>query len=286
MSLVRSCIRIAAVMALQGRTWAEATVYDSRNTPLDEAMRQENRPFITVFTDTDKKTVTGMDVNCADRELSVVFEIGIAGPVAKQEEGGPAVAIPATDRAFERAIDVLEWQVERALFHDPSNPWGELFRQLVTEVSEAEAARAGEAERGVRWAARYVSYQCDTIADPVSGKPLDDDHPVKRFIAMAKATTKPELIDAADLIEAQISGAAVPSWRQAQATLGLTEQGVRGIGIGPPYATPDTLTKVALVGFEPQGDRFTLVNVDERLNALDLPDDGAPVIVPEEENRV
>jgi hypothetical protein len=271
--IVRSCVRIAAVMAIRGNTWADDRVYDSNNTPLAEALRQEPAPFVSIFTDDDEGKVDGRDVLHVDsHELKLTVEFGIAGPFEK-DEGDKSIVIPATDDAFERVVDVLERQIACALFHDPKNSWGEIFRGLVIACSKTASKRAGEAERGARWAARQRVFTVETVSDPTPGAPIGGDHPIAAFIAACRADSDTGLDGVADMIEALIGDAAAPTWRQAQAMLGLMDAEVRGIGLAPPYPMPDDETPAELIGFTPGDDEFTDENVAVVINPDDLPRD-------------
>ncbi|KRQ99275.1 hypothetical protein [Bradyrhizobium valentinum] len=286
MSVVRLCIRMAAVLALRERTWAGTLVYDTRNLPLSEAMTEhQDAPWLSVYTDRDEQEgVTGRDVNAADRQLHLVVEMGIAGKVP-QADGGPAVEIPASDAGYERAIDLIEMQVRRALFHDPLNPWGEFVRKMVMSIRSTDAERTGEGERGARWAARFIVFNCDTIAEPQPGIPMAPDHPVAEFLAAIRAADIEGLATVATLIEQEIIGAPLPSWQQAQSMLGLTEQGTRGIGVAPPYATPATEVTTEVIGTTPGSDKFRDTDVDKQVGR-DLPEEGGPIIIVGTEQRI
>ena len=58
MSLIRSCIRVCAVAALRDRLWQSVKVYDSDNTPLEDAVKETPQPYATVYTDDDDGTDT------------------------------------------------------------------------------------------------------------------------------------------------------------------------------------------------------------------------------------
>lgn len=283
--IVRSCIRIAAVMALRNSTWADERVYDSENTPLSEAVKSANAPFVVVYTEDVDDTIEGSDMLSPEkRQMKLVVELGIAGMIP-QTDGGSVVEIPVTDDALERAVDMLEYQVASHLFHTPLNPWGELLRQFCPVVHSVASVRAGEAERGVRWAARQRTMIVDTIGDPVPGVILSNNHAISKFIAMAKNDEDMALGNVATLIESMISTVNAPTWRQAQAALGLTEEGVRGIGIAPPYATPDDEVDLKKVMFEQDhGEHSTADNVNDWVNPVDIgvPPKEPPIIPTEE----
>src|SRR5262245_40825631 len=85
MSIVRACVRLATVAALRDRLWP-ADILDSDNRPLEEAVTQEPRPYIVVFTDDDDyEDIAGNEVTAAGRSLLLVIEFGIAAPISRND---------------------------------------------------------------------------------------------------------------------------------------------------------------------------------------------------------
>jgi hypothetical protein len=244
MSIIRSILRMCVVAALRERTLAESRVFDSDNTPLAEALAQEPeqaKPYITVYTDEDTRPgVSGRDIYAAERNLSLVLEIGAASAVVmKRDDGSDEIAlqIPATDAGLELSVDIVESQALAALVGDPQSRWGELFRRVL-RIERVQGQRGGSAERGSRWAARQTILICDVIADAPPGVP--PPAVVRDFLAAARAAPRElGLAGAAEIIERALDPAAALTWRQAQAWLGLTEQGARATGIAPPLGVEE-----------------------------------------------
>jgi hypothetical protein len=253
MSVVRSCLRIATVAALRDKTWAETRVIDSDNGPLENAIKADPTPYIVCYTDDDdREEIDGFDLAGAKRALVIVLEFGLASAITPMD-GGTKMRIPATDGAFELALDIIETQIVTALVHDPTSAWGELWRELAMRFDlKAHSKRGGSSEGGSRWAARQLVLHVDPIADPPPGVLIDPDHPVRRFLTAARADG---FASAADLIEASISTVAAPVWRQAQAWLGLTEAAARGIGLGPPLIPQEKESKID--GLDTEGTGMT-----------------------------
>jgi hypothetical protein len=238
-SIVRSCVRLATVAARRDKTWAETRVLDSDNGPLEAAIKAEPTPYIVVYSDDDDRDeIQGFDFIGAKRTLLIVIEFGLAAALTPSD-GGPTMRIPATDGAFELALDILERQIINALVHDPTSTWGALWHDLARRFDlKASSKRGGSSEGGSRWAARQLLLHVDPIADPPPGVVLPDAHPVPCFLAAVRAADADGSLvgfgGAADLIEAALPTVNAPDWRQAQAWLGLTEFDARALGLGPP----------------------------------------------------
>jgi hypothetical protein len=261
MSIIRPILRMCVVAALRERTLAERRVFDSDNTPLADALAQEPeqaKPYITVYTDEDSRPgVSGRDIYAAERNLSLVLEIGAASAVVTERDG-VILQIPATDAGLELSVDIVESQALAALVGDPQSRWGELFRRLVLRIERVQGQRGGSAERGSRWAARQIILTCDVIADTPPGVP--QPAVVRDFLAAARAAP-PELglAGAAEIIERALDPSAALSWRQAQAWLGLTEQGVRATGVAPPLDVDEEAEMTQADVLDEDGGRTTEV---------------------------
>jgi hypothetical protein len=261
LSIVRSCCRIAAVAALRDRAWQDVQVFDSDATPLAQGITATPSPYIVVYTDDDD---TG-DIEARSiaesghRSLSLVIEVGIAAALPAlpgDEINGPRVMIPATDAAYEIALDVLDRQAGHALLLDPRSTWGSIFRELVPEVISMQSRRGGSSEKGVRWAARQRTYIVRPIMDPTPGFALPATHPVAMFLAAANAAAPALGIGgAAQIIADAISQTNDWSWRQVQSLLGLTEIEVEAIGIAPAVDIGDIEAPVFEQGYLVDEDR-------------------------------
>ena len=244
MSIISPIIRMCAVAALRECTWAEERVYDSDNTPLADALKAETnvaKPYIVVYTDEDNRgEISGLDVYASDRSLLLILEIGVASAITVEGTDEVTLQIPGTDASMELAVDIVEGQAIDALFGNPTSVWGELFRRIVLRVEKVSGQRGGSAEQGTRWAARQVAIMCDVISDPPPGIVLPLSHPVRDFIAAAKAAPASlGLAGAGEMIEATLTMTAALSWQQAQAWLALTAKGVRAIGVAPPLGVDE-----------------------------------------------
>lgn len=239
MSLMRAIARLTAVAALRGITLAEMRVYDSDNTPLNEAIVGANKPlpYITVYTDEDIRSgFSGKDVYTPARELALVLEIAAASQIKIEGETDSGdVAIPATDSGLELGIDVLESQAIAALLGNPQNKWGELFRDLVVSIARIPTTRGASGAQGARWAARQITFRLDVIADLPPGVPVPAAHIYRKFVALARSDTAAKMVGAAGVIEAALTrpGGVGPTWEQAQSWMSVTHDAIDAIGLAP-----------------------------------------------------
>lgn len=272
MSLIRPVIRLCACAALDTRTLAETRVFDSDNTPLDEILKEGDAPlpYIVVYTDLDNRIeISGTDVYSARRQINLVVEIAVGSRVK-----GEGISTPHTDPGMEMAIDLVEGQALAALVGDPLSEWGELFKLLVSPIVSVNTRRGGRGgDTGIKWAARQIVLQCEAICDPPPGVPTYEDHPIRRFIELARLREpQTQFPEAADLIEAMLSPTAAPTWRQAQAWLGLARRGIRATGMAPladdAAMVQPTETPESIVGLDGEGPALHVGTVDNEDEAI------------------
>jgi hypothetical protein len=231
-------MRICAVGALRDRTWAGKHVYDSSLTPFAQAVvGQAAQPYIVCYTDSDDVApVLGKAefYDSRNRVLQLTVEIGIASSV--QEPAGSStpptgplvIKFAATDSGMEFACDVMESQVIAALWGDPYSQWGDIFKRIAGKVIRMQRRRGGQGERGVKFAARRISFSCNPgIFDLAPGVRPDDVNPIWEFMQLARASPTIGQVDVPPILDDYIAVASAPNWRVAQAYLGLDSEGVR-----------------------------------------------------------
>lgn len=235
MSIVRMLTRVTAVAALRGQTWADKRVYDSDNTPLSQALMLDagGKPYIVVYTDADNRNdVSGTDLAGAQRELSLVLEIGVATKV-KGKTGNIELQTPLTDEGMEIALDMVEEQALAALFGSPQNDWADLMKRLVLRIVRLTGQRGASSDRDRRWAARQLGIVCDVVADLPPGVPVPHDHPISLFIETAQKHPEAGVDHIADICDALVKRDVAPQWEQVQALAGLSRLELRAIGLAP-----------------------------------------------------
>jgi hypothetical protein len=236
MSLLRPIVRACAVAALRDQTWAGAQVYDSDMTPFADAVfGQAASPYVVVYTDADDRMPKGAELyDGSARSLSLVVEMGIASAV-KTGSGSLSIQFAATDEGMEFAVDVLESQVVATLFGDPTSEWGDLLRRILYHVKLMPSRRGGQARAGIRFAARRTVFMCDSIDDIPPGVVPNPAGPIAQFITMALAHPSVGISDCGNIVQSLLSGTAAPTWRQAQAYLGMSQDAVDALN---PDGTP------------------------------------------------
>ena len=211
------------------------------------------KPYIVVYTDNDEiSQVPGPNqiYSGENRALSVVLEMGVASAI-RGEKGEIIIQFAATDAGMEAAVDVLEAQALAALIGDPQSPWGDLFKRLIWRVMKLPSKRGGQAERGVRFAARRTTLICTTISDIPPGvvphtaidQPYPEalkNHPMRDFIRLAREHPEMGVIDVASIVENVLDSTEAPNWRQAQAYLGTYTDAARKLMVpGAPLPYPE-----------------------------------------------
>ncbi|WP_051651369.1 hypothetical protein [Brevundimonas bacteroides] len=237
MAIAALFLRLATVLSLKGQTMAGDRVSDSAILPVDQRIADQRRPALVVYTDDfAADQVEGRDLLTGQRALQISIEIVVADQVERtvEGEGGPqteiSVSIPETDQGLELQLDLLERQVLRVLQADGS-PWPELWRSMIGRVRKVECQRGAGFKEGVRFAARQLLLTVQPLPEPGFGRAAEG---IWRRVLDA-LQGEPDLQDLVPLLEAEISGEALPDWRVAQGLLGLTREGVEGIGLAPPF---------------------------------------------------
>jgi hypothetical protein len=229
MSIARTAARIAAVRAITGRTLAGERVADSAIDPIDIAVVDERIPIITVTTDDDVlDELGGRDIQGGTRRVDLVFEAAVATKV--EVNGEVTIVIPQTDFGIEMSLDIIEQQIERALFASETD-WSRCFMRLVPRIFRRTSRRGAGSRKGARFAARQIVYSIDIIACPQPGVPLVPGLPYDDLLALMAAT--PDLEPFSRLMRSIIEGDPLSDWHATIAQAGLLPSEARAIGIMP-----------------------------------------------------
>ena len=225
MSISRTAVRVAAARAVTNRTLAGSRVSDSAIEPIDITITETRLPLITVLTDDDQTDGIGRETWQGRRELDLIFEIAVATEV---KDG--AFTIPETDFGLEWALDIIEHQIERALF-DEGTAWSSIFMALVPRIHSKASRRGASAERGVRFAARQIVYKVDPIAAPLPGDAIDPALPYGRLLAAMEQDA--DLAEYGVFLRGIIESPLKPEWKRQAEAIGLTRVNAEAIGIAP-----------------------------------------------------
>lgn len=165
MSLERTALRIATVMALSGGfqapwpTMAQGRVFDSRFDPLQlvDMKTDDVLPVITVCTDDDRGTSLS-DNNGGPpflHTVSLCIDISI-GMVGGSDERAEFLVMPQTEPELEAMIDVFERQVKAALIN-PAALWSGELQKVLIRIGDWSSVRYVESDSNVRLASRRIT---------------------------------------------------------------------------------------------------------------------------------
>jgi len=229
MSLVSLALRLATIRALQGRTWAENRVYDSKIDTIDAIALNETAPVIIVTTDDNETDVVGRDVFSGDHKLELVIEVAVWTKVAREKQG-EVLIVPATDAGLEISLNMICYQIMRALAGD-GGEWGDLWRTIVTRISKVTSRRGADETNGIRYAARQLILTVDHIAEPLPGQMPAEGDAWHRILSMLKEDAEFEAVG--KIIEGEIESVDLMPWQQVRASLGLADDEATWIGNRP-----------------------------------------------------
>jgi hypothetical protein len=234
MSLTRLVMRLACVQALKGQTLAGTRVFDSAVAPLDLFVEEHRQPLIVVTTDEHEADITGRDLMSGTQTCDLVIEIAIAAAssVSSSNDAGEAITIeiPHTDEGMELTLDMLEHQCVAALIRG-TTPWATIWMNLVPRVTRRLSRRGASSENGLRFAARQIVLTCDLVDTPTRTADLSDSS--AWGLALAAMDGNESLAPLASILRAEIDGGGLADWQIIAQSLGLTDVGVRNIGLEP-----------------------------------------------------
>ena len=238
MSLVSLALRVAIVQAVKGRTVAGDRVFDSAIETLDEIITSSPAPIVIVSIDeAETSAASGMTLLSAPDRLTILIEAAVAEAVTTvgTDDAGAetAVVVRAASEGLEATLDILHRQMARALLTPIGAPWSDLWRRFACRIARIERKRGGGADKGTRFASRFLLVTVEPIDDPGFGEAAPE--PWSDLIAAMRGGA--DLAGLAAVMEAEITApAGLADWRRVQALLGVSEETVRGTGIAPPYA--------------------------------------------------
>lgn len=239
MSLAALVFRNLTVAALLGKTVAADNVQSSDVEPVNEIAPGNVLPVVSVFTDAvkvEKSALDGFDLLGANTDVTLAIEIACTGRPARQVgSDGESVAneqdalfIPETDEGLEMTLDIIQRQAIAELQAGESD-MAALWRRCVMDFKGINVMRGAAVERGVRFAARRIEIVANIIGEPYPGAPLSETWAA--IIATMKADAGLAKVGAT--VEALAGGVALPPWKQWRNQLGLNDDAMTMIGVGP-----------------------------------------------------
>lgn len=232
MSIARTVLRIAAIQALTGATIAEDRVFDSTITEIDLQAASQRKPIIIVTTDDQEGSVSGRDLNGADKKLELMIEIAVTDTeqVVVDGQTQTMVVVPDTDAKIELVLDYLYEQVERALQAGGTAPWGNIFRELTPTITYITDRRGAEAKKGTRFAARQIIFSLEPLNSPVETPPAGSAY----ALAIAAMEANPRLTAIAQMIKGLYRGE-LTTYEEMRQLLGLSDSVAAKMGLGLPF---------------------------------------------------
>lgn len=258
MSLIRLALRISAAMALTDRTIAGGRVLDSVVAPVNELKSEQMKPFIVVYTDDEDLLITGRDLLAPSGTLDLVIDTVVASAV--EVDGETTLEIAGTSEKREVVLDILNRQIVRALMGGETE-WSTIFKCLTVKFGQVLSRRGSSEDEGVKYSARQTVYQVETLSEPEYGKPINEDHPLVAFLTALRTVPGQETI--ADWVEAEIKGEDLEDWEQLRVALGLTDDEVQGIGIGP-YNIGEDADEMTVIVLD-DGSTETIIDEDTEI---------------------
>jgi len=271
MNLTMDILRLLTVKALRGRTWCGLRVFDSPGEPADLRLPSERAPYVAVYVDdgdfslTEKASIGGGSLFDPGGNCWLVIEVNVAGqgqdnpdPQEDADPTDPDIDRPVRDRqilaltdpALELRIGLIARQCMVALT-SPDNPWAELWRILAPDRLEVQVRRGGSGldqpnEPAFRYASRVMRIHVGLLAEPVPGEVYGPTDFWPRVLAMMESDD--QLKGIAGILRDHLDGGEVQPWEVDQMRAMLTNEGVRGIGIGPVRADMRETPPAALDG--------------------------------------
>lgn len=268
MSLASLAIRLATIRALKGRTFAGEKVFDSKIDPINLIASTGGYEFaVVVTTDDDDISIEGRDLFAGDHKMELVIEVAATAPLTVETgegEQAEAITIPPTDAGLEITLNLIGWQIGRALAAG-GGEWGDLWRRLVMRVDNIASRRGASEENGVRYAARQYIYRIDHIAEPEPGIAPTEGSLWAQAIAMLKAD--PDYAPIGKVIESTIVSDTPEPWERVRAALGLADDASEWISEKPFVDDAEPLSAIELE------DGFVIDS--DTAEAADGPEDGA-----------
>ncbi|WP_336801802.1 hypothetical protein [Kaistia sp. MMO-174] len=227
-SLALQCLTVAA---LRGATLAGDAVQFGAIDALDVNAALLAKPLIAVFLGEDDRTLQGRELVGGEHRVELLIQAFLPAEIDITIDGSP-LTISSRQGGADVIMSIVRRQIDAALAASDSDA-ASLWRILVAQIESTSAIPfLFQINDQVRVAANEASYMCRLgIFEPSFGKAVESDF---WRAVIGTISEDPDLAPLAAWIEGEIRGPQeLPSWRVAQADLGLTQEGREAIGIGP-----------------------------------------------------
>lgn len=227
----RTALRLATLAALTNGgvepwpTLAGDYVYDSRRDALQDVTERMRRPVIVIRTDDDMRSNQGPNGAYTERQTRVcdlLLEISVVSARKEKDQDGNetwVVGWAQTDPAAEATLDMLEFQIENALFGNSTwAHWWSKSRdwQFMSYGSRPEFSRDPHT---LRLAARTITFSMGLPRTCLPGWRYEDEpeklatmpSPLLTVIEKIRAQGGGDLLIAANQIAAILNGIGWPN---------------------------------------------------------------------------
>lgn len=171
MSLQRMRLRAAFVAALINKTIAEGRVFDSRIGEIQEQDADQLIPFVAVYTDSDQRQqkAPGDVTPLFSRSIDVVIELAVGTWLNERDDGSGnaerVFAAPQTDAELEALLDMLEFQIWRAIFDVANSTAAGALQELVKQWAGWDSIPGRSPKGNHKISARQLTITCHVTDD-------------------------------------------------------------------------------------------------------------------------
>jgi hypothetical protein len=162
--LAAFAILLSTTRALRGKTDAGQSVLVAPRESI-----KITTPMVAVFTSNGMALPKGRDLADAEGMATIRFEIYI--PSEARITDGNVTLDMVSSASGELVLSAMWNEIARTLCTDP-DPWPELWRSFVLRIKKFDfSSNVFETKEGSRVAMRAIDLQCETLSEPITGRP-------------------------------------------------------------------------------------------------------------------
>lgn len=229
MSLAKLPLRIAAVRALRGATFAADAVFDSAIAPLSDTISKgAGLPLIVVYSDDavadPLARLASNDLSGFHPTVTLTFHAAIATAITVTD-AGQTIELADSDAAYEALLDILEAQILAAL-QKGAGVWADLWRAFAISAGALHSRRGASARKGARFSAREIVLDVHAPANPLG---IGPEYPWN--LAVETMLADDETDDIGRLLDTvQTLAVGQPDWTNILTNTGLDKARAQALG--------------------------------------------------------